>query len=348
MKSLIQSLWNRIYSYIRAAVLFNKRTDKRRIILIGTPEHGNIGDHLIAVSEHIFFADFFPQYPLTEISGELFRSCRRSLKKRIRPQDLIVITGGGFLGDLWMYEEEMVRDVIRCFFRNTIIIFPQTVYFKESAGSGEYADSKKIYEGHNRLTVCVREKSSFDFLNTYMQGLQDIYLFPDMALYLKAEEKAKAVGKRILLCMRDDCERGRITPEELENYLTGKGYETDICSTVMPYPINESGRYDEIRKLMNRFRSSQIVITDRLHGMLTAYLTGVECIAIDNISHKVAGVFEWIKEAEGVTLASSMEDIAEYLKRNKGENIGQNTDRAHMSSYFEELARVIEKKWKEN
>ena len=50
-----------------------------------------------------------------------------------------------------------------------------------------------------------------------------------------------------------------------------------------------------MKKKLAAFSEVKLVITDRLHGMLFSAITHTPCIAIDNLSRKVSGVYEWIK-----------------------------------------------------
>ena len=47
-------------------------------------------------------------------------------------------------------------------------------------------------------------------------------------------------------------------------------------------------------KKLDEFRKSKLVVTDRLHGMLFAAITGTPCIALGNSSGKVKGVYDWL------------------------------------------------------
>ena len=51
-----------------------------------------------------------------------------------------------------------------------------------------------------------------------------------------------------------------------------------------------------LNKKLDEFAKAEIVITDRLHGMIFATITGTPCIAFDNLSNKVSGVYEWIMD----------------------------------------------------
>ena len=50
-------------------------------------------------------------------------------------------------------------------------------------------------------------------------------------------------------------------------------------------------------KLLNEISQLDIVITDRLHGMIFCYITGTPCIAFDNDNHKISETYKkWLEE----------------------------------------------------
>lgn len=49
--------------------------------------------------------------------------------------------------------------------------------------------------------------------------------------------------------------------------------------------------------LLNEISQLDIVITDRLHGMIFCYITGTPCIVFDNDNHKISETYKkWLKE----------------------------------------------------
>ena len=57
--------------------------------------------------------------------------------------DIILITGGGFLGSLWLYNgEENVRNILKEYPDNKVIILPQTIYFEKNK-RGEKNEKRK-------------------------------------------------------------------------------------------------------------------------------------------------------------------------------------------------------------
>ena len=295
---------------------FRKTKEKtRRIILIGSPEHGNLGDHAIAEAERNFFAKDFPDIPLVELSGPCYRSLPGIIQSKIRPDDIICITGGGFLGSLWMIEEDMVRDVLQSFPNNQVVIFPQTMYFEDTVhGKEELAKSKKIYGECKNLKIFLREKKSYDYVIENFAIPQDrVFLIPDMVLSMTGNSAAGTNRDTILLCLRGDKES--CLSENLKSNLTSSlenfGCRISCVDTVVQREVSLSERKQELDSIFQTFSSAKLVITDRLHGMLFAVITGTPCIAMNQVSGKVAGVYEWIKDLEYV---SFVEDVSEIVK----------------------------------
>ena len=141
-----------------------------RVVFIGSPLHGNIGDHAIALAMRSFFAREFPDQIVVEIPGEIFRRYVSVFQESIRPSDCVVVIGGGFLGTLWMNEEEMVRLIVRSFPENRIVIFPQTVFFDSSPdGILEKEVTRDLYQSHQDLHLWIRDYS-IEFVKVELCG----------------------------------------------------------------------------------------------------------------------------------------------------------------------------------
>lgn len=59
---------------------------------------------------------------------------------------------------------------------------------------------------------------------------------------------------------------------------------------------------------------AQLVITDRLHAMIFAAITETPCIAMDNKSKKVKGVYEWIRDLPYVQYADDISTACELIQ----------------------------------
>lgn len=286
-------------------------------MLIGSPLHGNLGDHAISIAERQMLSDHFNQNPVIEISRRDFKYLRGFLSRFVNKKDIILISGGGFLGNLWLDEEEMVRQVISSFPQNSIYILPQTVFYsKDDAGQNELKKSKEIYSTHKRLHMFLRENSSLEFVRKNFEKLYYAGCVPDMVLYLNFS-KPDLQRSNILFCFREDKEK-RLAQEELKDihmYFRGKGFQVIYTSTVLDKGISFRHRDESLNGKLAEFKASRLVITDRLHGMLFAAITATPCIAFDNLSGKVRGVYEWISDLEYIKFAQTPDDIVGYSEQ---------------------------------
>ena len=297
-------------------VLLKKRIPYR-FILIGSPIHGNIGDHAISIAERKFLLDHFSENAVIEIPGYYFKFLRRFLIQLVAKKDVILISGGGFLGSLWINEEDMVRQIILSFPQNSIYILPQTVFYSDDeTGKTELTKSQNIYSTHKRLNIFLREKKSFEFTRTNFDKLHYIGYVPDMVLYLDFSKPALN-RSGILFCFREDKEK-RLSQNETSDiyaFFNEKGYSIVFTSTIILGGISFKCRDKILAAKLTEFKTSRLVITDRLHGMLFAAITATPCIALDNLSKKVGGVCEWISDLEYIKFAQSVDDIVMYSEQ---------------------------------
>jgi len=288
-----------------------ENSDEKKIIMFGSPEHGNLGDHAISKGELTYFRENFGQFKVHDITGPIYRKNRDKIKKYIKDDDIIIITGGGFLGSLWESEEKMARNIIEDYKKNQIIIFPSTIYFENNEdGREEYLESQKIYNSHSTLKVVAREGQTEKVLNRmfYENKPERIISSPDIALYLNEEKEVTRKG--VLLCFRGDKERvSDGIMEGASKKINELGIKFKNIDTVIPKEVLIHEREEELQKLFDEFRRSKLVITDRLHGMVIAAITGTPCIAFDNLSGKVSGVYKWVEDIKYIEFLDSIDNL---------------------------------------
>lgn len=277
-----------------------KRKESPSLILIGTPNYGNLGDHAIAEAEVEFLTSYFSDYKLIEISMHQYEYSKKIIQDNINSEDLILVHGGGFLGSLWIEGEEMFRNILESFPNNDVVIFPQTIYFEKNKESQEQIKiSKSIYEKHKNLTIFARDEKSFKFLNSNMPNITKVLMVPDIVTFL--EPKLPVLEREdILLCLRSDKEKitEMTTIEQITTYLNKRGYNFRYTDTVIEQFPNKLNRKIYLNKKFNEFRKSKLVVTDRLHGMIFSLITGTPCLAMNNSSGKVKGVYQWLKSVD--------------------------------------------------
>lgn len=302
--------------FCRIRNFFQQYTDDKlpRFILLGIPEHGNLGDHAITCGERRFFSSNFKGIPLLELSWEAADNNIVYLMDKIQENDLIFIQGGGFLGSLWENEQEKVDWALERFHKNPILTLPQTYWCADDETGKQI--SKKFETAMKKceeLYVCLREESSF---NRFKERFPDIptLLIPDMALYINTNIKEER-DNQVLLCLRNDKEKILKDEQNIVRILDDNGIAFEETTTVIdvhiPYGMDEKYVWDKLAE----FARAKFVITDRLHGMIFAVLTGTPCIAINNISGKVEGVYQWIKERKNVFLMKENDDIMNSIMR---------------------------------
>ena len=292
------------------------RNSNDYILLIGTPLFDNLGDHLIAIKENEWLKDHYPEKKVIEIPTPVFFRYEKFLFQNVKDDIEVFITGGGWMGDIWPDDEKKMQRMIKCFCNNRIIVFPQTVFYelKNDSDRDILRCAKETYLCCKSLTLCFRDVQSFDFAINNFSGVNvDIKLLPDMALY-NVEQDNTQKEKKLGICLRRDREKNRTM--ELENIVHKWAIDNNyICfnySTITKVYIPIWIRTYLVNRLINKLRFAEIIVTDRLHGVIMAYWAGCKCIAIDNKTHKVAGVYnKWLYKNRNIQLLRSDADIYE-------------------------------------
>lgn len=302
-------------SYINS---FRLCDDEKKIYLIGTSDRSNLGDHAIALSEMNFLREKFPDYAVLEITGDTFRNRREQFKGIINSDNIICITGGGFLGDLWPDEEYMVNAILEDYPDNKVIIFPQTIFFYDEGESPLLRDKLKNYLKHKNLYLTARDMKTYDFYYRYFDE-DRIGLFPDMALYLNGIENP-VFNNEVMICLRGDKERIVTKNNELliATSLQAKGcnivYGSTLAGGAHNGDIFLKNRELAMMTKLKEFSKPRLIITDRLHGMILSTLAGTPCIVFDNLSKKVSGVYDlWLKDIDSIMFCNNMDNIEEKI-----------------------------------
>ena len=317
------------------------------IAVIGTPTHQNIGDSAIALAEIDFLKRCFtPEKQIAEITAEAYHNYEHLALEKItaRPDVLICWHGGGNMGDLWFFEEEVRRRAFTALSGHPIVMMPQTIDYSDSEkGRMEAQRSVRFYNGRPGLVMIAREKTSFEIMNKLYPDSR-ILLTPDIvlsttdALYGVCEEKRAGV----LMCLRNDPEKA-VADEQwrmLERYLESLGQTHRRTDMYAREAVTIPNRKDRVREKMQEFCGAEMVITDRLHGMVFAALTGTPCIAFSNNNHKVKGTYDWISYLPYIKYAETVEEAQRYIP----ELLSMKNcrfDNTPLRPYFDKLKEVV-------
>lgn len=290
----------------------------KKAYFIGTPEYSNLGDSAIAIGQMLFLEKCgYKKNHIKEFTQSEYTNNSGFFRRYISRQHLICGIGGGNMGNLW-YNEELFRySFIDAFPNNPIIIFPQTVFFTDDEdGRKALKDSLAHYENHRNLTLVAREKKSFETLNTLYRNPKKL-LVPDIVLSTTMKDYGVCVKSRsgVLLVFRGDSEKAMTDNDRksIKDYLEQNALsyrETDMYSDE---PVTKENRMELVRKKMQEFADAELVITDRLHGMVFAAITETPCIVFSNNHHKVKGTYDWISNLDYIRYVDDIYEAVPFI-----------------------------------
>lgn len=272
------------------------------IYIIGSAIHTNLGDHLITMGETDFLKEIFPNRKIIEIPTEVYQIYKEKLINSIPKEALIVINGGGWMGNIWIKEELLIQDIVSSFYENRVIIFPQTIYYSQDIEPYDdlIVSARKSFEKCPKLLLTVRDEQSYLFARKYYPKTKSI-LVPDIGLYYYGKkEYSRNTNKKVFYCLRDDREISRSGDiiKQVKSILEQKGFIQGKINTMYKNRVSEFNRRKVVETRLTDFSEASLVVTDRLHGMIFSFIAGVPCMILDNSTKKVSGVYKkWLKDS---------------------------------------------------
>jgi pyruvyl transferase EpsI len=289
----------------------------RKCYLIGTANYANLGDLAISEAQISFLRCHF-KGQVVEIQTSHFWEYAKGIQKLIRPEDIICLQGGGNMGDLYNRFEFERCAVMSLFPHNRCIVMPQTMSYS-SSGSDLLAYTQKVYSRQKNLFLFAREHMSKEAMQkTYKNA--EISLVPDIVFYLDAKDFVDIGSERngITKVLRNDDERSlsehdwAIIDDAVKKFsMPSKKLDTVLVDN---QEVSRNQRKEYLRDILNSFKSSSAVVTDRLHGMIFAYITHTPCVVLANNNHKIAGVYNWIKDCGFVKFVEATDQVEDALK----------------------------------
>jgi pyruvyl transferase EpsO len=288
--------------------------------LLDFPNHSNVGDSAIWLGER----EWLRRNGLEAVYAcDVATYSRDQLAARLG-RGVILLHGGGNLGDLWVEHQWFREQVIQDFPENRILQLPQTIHFLDEWGVGE---ARRVFDAHRGLTLLCRDRASLDF--TRREFAAPSLLCPDMAFALPALEDPGRPVRDVVWLGRTDAEaQGGTLPDLpagvertdwLEEPATPLGERNQALNRQLWAGPAEGGAlrdeltatYDPLARerllrgcrLLGRGRA---VITDRLHGHILCLLLGIPHVLLDNNYGKVRGFYEtWTRDCPLARWAAS-------------------------------------------
>lgn len=276
------------------------------------PVHGNIGDLLIMHGT----LEFFRKNNIWPTLSAPFSSYSPDW---VNPNDVVVFHGGGNLGDLYHYPQQLRENVVRSCPNNRIIIMPQTIHF---GSVHAWSQCKEIFNSHNDLHIFVRDTKSLELAKELTKY---IYLVPDMAHHLYPITPKAIPSKGILGIQRMDGEStginfsadtltdwpklvGRLRSTAIRHitYASFLSHKIGVGRIMLPLWAKLWFAYssDLISEAVHLFSDHNTVVSDRLHAHILASLLNMPNTISDNAYGKNSNyILAWTKESPLVTLS---------------------------------------------
>ena len=321
--NIVRFIWRKLYHVFEIRRLrkeivkkYDLRKKVKNIVIFGTPNHGNLGDYAIYLAEKKLLKEYKPDSHIFDVNMAVFNDEIEPLKKLLKRNDLLILTGGGNLGNQYMDDENIRRKVITLFPYNRIVIFPQTMYFTDDArGKKEKEISKEIYNSHSHLLIAARDELSFQEMQKTFSA--KIVLVPDVVLTWGSLDTQNREGA--LLVLRSDVESTLSDRQmnQLKMDLILQYTKVEQTDTVVDDRIGIEGFEDALMEKWNQFQKAELVVTDRLHGMIFAAIAQTPCLVLNNYNHKLRETYKWIKDLDYVQFVTDLDSLEEKIQNMK-------------------------------
>ena len=195
---------------------------------------------------------------------------------------------------------------------------PQTIYYSNEK------EAKRSIDIIDRETTIIsaREKVSFEFAKKHFYK-SHIFLVPDMVFrFYKLYDTVCKDRNCIGLCMRNDAEKAdTVLSDSAIEQKCRKYDEVKLFNTCANSSIDPLNREVAVKNILEEVSKYKLVITDRLHAMIFAYITRTPCIVFNSYNHKIISSYEWIKECGYVSLVSSEKEFDKALEKTINEKV---------------------------
>lgn len=337
-----------------------------RIFWVGAfpPQIPSVGDHAQILAIQKWFKEYFPNWQVTRFCRQLPKLDIGNwdrLLRTVNDDDLIFINSGCDFGNLYSISHENVRKkIISAFPNNKIIQLPVTVFYNHAT---QITEDAEFFTNRNNVVLMGRDPKSYEILAANLE-CKSLFV-PDFAFRLKATP-TKGARKGALLILRRDFETKpepdillkirRKLPRSFRKpislfirvytvftrYVLKKMVEQAVSNVVVKdvqigtYPITDENRESIINEVLDYYQNFQVVVTDRLHGMIFGVLTKTPCVAIEGkIPHKISGYKKLLSHS--VTFVNSIWKVPNAIR----EALSKPYQTTDLTPYFKGLRKRI-------
>ena len=268
------------------------------------------------------------------------------LQRRLGPEPVVAIGGGGNLGDRYLRQQRARERVLEDFPQGRFVQLPQSIDFQDP---DEQARVGRLMADRD-LVLMVREHRSAGRARD--MGLDPVVV-PDAALLLGT--LPRPVSSRVDVLWQHRTDREQRHPDLDPAQLVPDGVAVEVRDWLGPLaddeeprtPIERAAHFTEARvstaldtgrlrrlgptllgrtyphlahhwtrRSVRMLSLGRVVVSDRLHGHLLSLLAGIPHVALDNATGKVHDTLEaWTGEHPLVTHTEDPEQAAEQAVR---------------------------------
>lgn len=284
-------------------------TASKRIFLMSTPWHGNLGDQAIILAEYQVLEKAFPGYMIIEYPTEVIREVmmRFAWKPAMHRDDIIAMPGGGNLGSLYPEEEDTHRWIVGNYSKQKIFFMPQSIFFAEDEqGQEELKKSQEVYHAASDLTIMERDHISYDYGRKKFPSINHMFI-PDAVTALSANSYLRTTERNgVCFFLRQDKEKVLTDTfvETLAGWLSQHHVAYQRSDTVITARLQtQSKRWQAVADKLNLARSSRVVVTDRYHGLIFSVITHTPVIVFKSYDTKISAGVRWFQDLDWVHYA---------------------------------------------
>lgn len=294
------------------------------VALVNFPNHNNPGDSAIWLGA---------KAALRRLGVRVRYSCawynfNPAALAAAHPSGPILINGGGNFGDLYAGQQGLRERLLTEQAGRHLIQLPQSIHFREQQNLDRVAT---LVARHPKVTLMMRDEASQKFAEEHFDA--PVLLAPDCAFALGGLDAPAPVADGRMLFLH----RLKGDPEYVDHGVgsdRSRLREAEWLRQVDPEPVwssparlarelngrlrkrcKNSARWERyawhplamtfdplgwghVRRGLAILTSSQVLITDKLHGHVMAVLAGIPHVVLDNSYGKVSGAYQtWTHES---------------------------------------------------
>ena len=281
-----------------------------------SPTVHSIGDHAQMLAIEKWFTKVYPDYDVVKYHRST-PMILYPMKRFMKPKDLIFIHSSGDFGDFYGTWHKTRKQIIASFPNNLIIQLPVTVHY---INKGNLFEDTEFFKDRKNLLIMCRDPASYQIVKDNFDCHS--MLVSDFVYSLKPK-LTNHNRKGAMVVLREDQETNfnsdflmRFRANKFPRYIRG-------VARAINYPYRKFKRFGFIRKIKDEYRSKygtvvfedvqvsneditdekrerivsevleyyqrfELVVTDRLHGMIFSELTNTSCLTIrGRIPHKI-------------------------------------------------------------